>query len=270
MDVNARPVKGPCSNISERSKARRTRVQCGRRSPFWVARKLPGRLALSGLVRGKRLPTPAFSCCAFKLSSSRWPLCPFAMSSLTVQPAASAHTPSQRLSDQIVLGPNFQNMGISDTPVRHGQATASYERKLGDTEVSYYLQGRATGVNDMFVSLARENSVSRLTPLSDRYLHLGFRSPKHLVLRPRVRTVWAILRMRHPLLASSVVMRDYIDIRFVYARPGHLITRRSFFGPASIRLRLQKKLLRRPRANLIINKRARMVRAETGILACRY
>lgn len=68
--------------------------------------------------------------------------------------AASAHVPSQPLSDQDVLDPNFQNMGISDTPDRRGQATPSYERKLGDTEVSYYLQGRATGVNDMFVLLA--------------------------------------------------------------------------------------------------------------------
>ena len=80
------------------------------------------------------------------------------MSSLTVEPttplAASAHAPSQLLSDQDVLNPNFKNMGISDTPDRRGQATASYERKLGDTEVSYYLQGRATGVNDMFVLLA--------------------------------------------------------------------------------------------------------------------
>ncbi len=32
----------------------------------------------------------------------------------------------------------------------------------------------------------------------------------------RVRAAWAILRMRHPLLASRVVMRDYDDVRFVY------------------------------------------------------
>lgn len=32
----------------------------------------------------------------------------------------------------------------------------------------------------------------------------------------RVRTVWAILRLRHPMLASRVVMHDYDDVRFVY------------------------------------------------------
>ena len=32
----------------------------------------------------------------------------------------------------------------------------------------------------------------------------------------RVRAVWAILRLRHPLLAASVVMHEYTDIRFVY------------------------------------------------------
>lgn len=31
-----------------------------------------------------------------------------------------------------------------------------------------------------------------------------------------MRTVWAILRLRHPLLASKVVMQDYEDISFVY------------------------------------------------------
>jgi len=51
------------------------------------------------------------------------------------------------------------------------------------------------------------------------YLHLGFKAPERLVLRPRVRTVWAILRMRHPLLASSVVMQGYHDVRFVFHPP---------------------------------------------------
>jgi len=37
-----------------------------------------------------------------------------------------------------------------------------------------------------------------------------------LVLRPRVRAAWAILRMRHPLLASHVAMQDYDNIKFVY------------------------------------------------------
>jgi hypothetical protein len=137
--MNVKAVKGPCAHVGiYPEEARHGEHACAVRSTIPV------------LVREIRLSTPASCCrCAFKPSSSRWPLCPFAMSSLTVEPT-SAHIPSQLLSDQ-----NVQNMGISDTPDRRGQATASYERKLGDTEVSYYLQGRATGVNDMFVLLAR-------------------------------------------------------------------------------------------------------------------
>ncbi|KAI0001682.1 hypothetical protein BJV77DRAFT_1063101 [Russula vinacea] len=110
--------------------------------------------------------------------------------------ATSTQVPSPRLSDEEVLDPNGQDMSTSDTPDR----PPYYERQLGESEVSYYLQSRATGVNDM-------------------YLHLGFRSPMRLVLRPRVRAAWAILRLRHPLLASHVVMRNYDDIKFVFRPP---------------------------------------------------
>ena len=83
---------------------------------------------------------------------------PFEMTSLTVDPtnplAAGTRVPSSGLSDdENVSTPSCQHMGTSDAPDRHGQVPASYERKMGDTEVSYYLQGRATGVNDMFASI---------------------------------------------------------------------------------------------------------------------
>ncbi|KAJ6575267.1 hypothetical protein B0H19DRAFT_1344161 [Mycena capillaripes] len=74
------------------------------------------------------------------------------------------------------------------------------ERQLGETEVSYFLPSRESGVNDM-------------------YLHLGFRSPSEIMSRSRVCLVWTILRLKHPLLASKVQMHDYDDIRFVYAAP---------------------------------------------------
>ncbi|KAJ6604797.1 hypothetical protein DFH09DRAFT_322316 [Mycena vulgaris] len=74
------------------------------------------------------------------------------------------------------------------------------ERPLGDTEVSYFLPSRESGVNDM-------------------YLHLGFRSPPGIMSRSRVSLVWTMLRLRHPLLASKVEMHDYDDIRFVYSAP---------------------------------------------------
>lgn len=48
-----------------------------------------------------------------------------------------------------------------------------------------------------------------------RYLHLGFRAPSHLVEQSRVSLVWAIMRLRHPILASKVKMNDYDDVRFM-------------------------------------------------------
>ncbi|KIK70676.1 hypothetical protein GYMLUDRAFT_32717 [Collybiopsis luxurians FD-317 M1] len=71
------------------------------------------------------------------------------------------------------------------------------ERRLGDTEASYFLPSRESGVNDM-------------------YLHLGFSAQAQTTERERVAQVWAILRLKHPLLASSVEMYDYDDIRFVF------------------------------------------------------
>jgi hypothetical protein len=49
-----------------------------------------------------------------------------------------------------------------------------------------------------------------------RYLHLGLRTTEERMARARVRIVWAILRQRHPLLASYVKFHDYHDVRFVY------------------------------------------------------
>ena len=48
-----------------------------------------------------------------------------------------------------------------------------------------------------------------------RYLHIAFDAPLRLLHHARVRLVWAILRLRHPLLSAEVVMRDYDDVRFV-------------------------------------------------------
>ncbi|KAG5647756.1 hypothetical protein DXG03_008479 [Asterophora parasitica] len=79
-------------------------------------------------------------------------------------------------------------------------ASTRIERRMGDTEASYYLPARENGVNDM-------------------YLHLGCHAPPHILERERVRLVWAILRTRHPLLASKVEMRDYHDVNFVYTPP---------------------------------------------------
>ncbi|KDR73381.1 hypothetical protein GALMADRAFT_72818 [Galerina marginata CBS 339.88] len=74
------------------------------------------------------------------------------------------------------------------------------ERKLGELEVSYFLPSLEDGVNDM-------------------YLHLGCHAPPHLVEHQRVSLVWAIMRIRHPLIASTVKMNSYEDIAFVYNVP---------------------------------------------------
>ncbi|GAV98829.1 hypothetical protein LENED_000238 [Lentinula edodes] len=77
------------------------------------------------------------------------------------------------------------------------------ERSLGDTETSYFLPSRESGVNDM-------------------YLHLGFSAQPQTIRRDRVANAWAILRLKHPLLACNIEMHDYDDIKFVlmpYASP---------------------------------------------------
>ncbi|KAF9469852.1 hypothetical protein BDZ94DRAFT_35159 [Collybia nuda] len=81
-----------------------------------------------------------------------------------------------------------------------GTGANQIERILGDTELSYFLPSRESGVNDM-------------------YLHLGCRAVVELLDVRRIRLVWAILRIRHPLLASRVEMHDYDDARFVYLAP---------------------------------------------------
>ncbi|KAK0505685.1 hypothetical protein EDD18DRAFT_1304501 [Armillaria luteobubalina] len=105
------------------------------------------------------------------------------------------HLPSPTLSDVSAHSDQgYLPVQAPDLPARH------HERLLGDTEASYFLPSRESGVNDM-------------------YVHLGFNAPTQYVRRSRVRLVWAILRVRHPLLASRVQMHDYDDIRFVYIAP---------------------------------------------------
>ncbi|KAI0756817.1 hypothetical protein C8Q80DRAFT_1091290 [Daedaleopsis nitida] len=90
--------------------------------------------------------------------------------------------------------------GLCDATAETSRAALRYERKMGDTELSYFLPSRQAGVNDMF-------------------LHLGFKAKPSLVKRSRVCTVWTILRVRHPLLCARAEMHDYDDVRFVYDAP---------------------------------------------------
>ncbi|WVR08639.1 hypothetical protein IAU60_005696 [Kwoniella sp. DSM 27419] len=76
-------------------------------------------------------------------------------------------------------------------------------RKLSDNELSYYLPSRGDGVNDM-------------------YLHHGLRAPRLAMTPARLLHLWAYQLLRHPLLASHVLFRDYQDVSFVSARPTSL------------------------------------------------
>lgn len=80
-----------------------------------------------------------------------------------------------------------------------------------------------------------------LTACSYRYLHLGFKASAYIVQRSRVCTVWAILRIRHPMLCARVEMRDYDDVGFMcvttlFFSASHFLTKTapySYDAPAS-------------------------------------
>ncbi|EGN93129.1 hypothetical protein SERLA73DRAFT_64480 [Serpula lacrymans var. lacrymans S7.3] len=124
--------------------------------------------------------------------------------------AAAQFPPSPVSSDDALVHEAEESNVVPNHTVDIGKVSATsngktsepvqYERRLGESELSYYLPSRATGVNDM-------------------YLHLDFRAPEHLLRHARVRMVWAILRGRHPLLASRVHMYEYNDVRFIYTPP---------------------------------------------------
>ena len=119
-----------------------------------------------------------------------------------------------RVVDPALLTPPLSGDELPREEVSSKDAQSIYfERKMGDTELSYFLPSRESGVNDMCVC-GRRTSFNVLI-VSFRYLHLGFKAPERLVTRARVRAVWAILRLRHPLLAAHAQMQDYDDVRFV-------------------------------------------------------
>ncbi|GAA5997421.1 uncharacterized protein JCM10292_000251 [Rhodotorula paludigena] len=94
---------------------------------------------------------------------------------------------------------------VQKDPISNGQARRiRHERSLGPTEVSYYLGSRGKGV---------EGGVN------DMYLHIGFKARASLMKPERVLDVWTELTTKHRLLGSSIVFRDYHDIRFRYDVP---------------------------------------------------
>ncbi|KAK7052427.1 hypothetical protein R3P38DRAFT_2860260 [Favolaschia claudopus] len=80
-----------------------------------------------------------------------------------------------------------------------GVSARSFSRKLGPNELSYFLPSRANGLNDIFTRVV-------------------FRAPPALITPFRLQIVWAIIRIRHSLLACRIDMSPgcYDDARFVY------------------------------------------------------
>ncbi|KAJ6605082.1 hypothetical protein B0H10DRAFT_2195551 [Mycena sp. CBHHK59/15] len=89
--------------------------------------------------------------------------------------------------------PRNVEMTYSDRP---------YWQNLSQNELSYFLPSRADGLNDMCICAT-------------------FRASPTLVSPFRLRIVWAIMRLRHTLLACQIEMRPgrYDDARFIYTPP---------------------------------------------------
>ncbi|KAJ7512893.1 hypothetical protein B0H11DRAFT_1697933 [Mycena galericulata] len=78
----------------------------------------------------------------------------------------------------------------------------TYRRTMSPNEISYFLPSRAYGLNDMFCRLI-------------------FRAPPSLISPLRIRIVWAIIRLRHSLMACRFEMEPgcYDDAQFAYTPP---------------------------------------------------
>ncbi|KAJ7125782.1 hypothetical protein C8R43DRAFT_1029260 [Mycena crocata] len=83
-------------------------------------------------------------------------------------------------------------------------AVPTYRRLLSPNELSYFLPSRAYGLNDMFNRLI-------------------FRAPPGVISPLRVQIVWAIMRLRHTLMASRFEMEPgcYDDAQFAYTPPAN-------------------------------------------------
>ncbi|BGP21602.1 2-methylcitrate dehydratase [Rhodotorula toruloides] len=84
------------------------------------------------------------------------------------------------------------------------QPRMRYKRRLGPTEVAYYLGSRGEGI---------EGGVN------DMYLHIGFNALSSLMHPERLLDIWKELLRRHTLLASAIEFKDYYNIRFCYDPP---------------------------------------------------
>ncbi|KAJ3548604.1 hypothetical protein NMY22_g1201 [Coprinellus aureogranulatus] len=122
---------------------------------------------------------------------------PRLMSNLYLKPKLPAVSPAEVAT---AMGELSLDNALTSQETLVDTRWPAVRRRLGDTEASYYLPSRESGVNDM-------------------YLMLGFNAAPETMVHSRVRTAWAILRCRHPLLASAIEMENYEDIFFSYRAP---------------------------------------------------
>ncbi|KAF8311623.1 hypothetical protein DL93DRAFT_2229554 [Clavulina sp. PMI_390] len=83
------------------------------------------------------------------------------------------------------------------------------ERPLSNAELSYFLPSRGVGMED---------------GVNDMYLHISLTAPRHLLHHERLTQAWAILRLRHPLLASTIKAPEgrYDETAFSFSPPSSI------------------------------------------------
>ncbi|KAJ7736888.1 hypothetical protein B0H16DRAFT_111074 [Mycena metata] len=94
---------------------------------------------------------------------------------------------------------------MSHQPANEVVATMpTYRRTLSPNELSYFLPSRAYGLNDMCT-------------------RNGIHAPPSLISPQRLYIVWAIMRLRHSLMACRVDMRPgrYDEAEFIYTPPSN-------------------------------------------------
>ncbi|EIW66292.1 hypothetical protein TREMEDRAFT_35234 [Tremella mesenterica DSM 1558] len=120
------------------------------------------------------------------------PISPFRQSRFPLTPP---ETPNRPIKEAQELYTNFSALTFSQPTVQ--------SRLLSDNELSYFLPSRQDGVNDM-------------------YLHHSLIAPRHLFTIERILNLWAYLLLKHPLLASTVDIRSWENVQFLYNPPASL------------------------------------------------
>ncbi|KAJ6602779.1 hypothetical protein DFH09DRAFT_1270613 [Mycena vulgaris] len=119
-------------------------------------------------------------------------------------PMTAVHVSPVCLKEGLALSYPLPAMSFSQSSKPAVALMPTYRRNLSQNElyVSYFLPSRAYGLNDMFARLTMCTSPALVSPL-------------------RLRIAWAIMRLRHTLLASQIEMEPgcYDEASFRYTPP---------------------------------------------------